>query len=52
MTIVGLAGSVRASAASEEGSGITLIPPSLTLTLYSSLTQNIRRGNEREPTLA
>jgi hypothetical protein len=33
MTMVGLAGSVKASAASEEGSGITLMPPNLTLTL-------------------
>ena len=46
MTIVGLAGSVRASAASDVGSGITLIPPSLTLTLYSNLTHNIGKGTK------
>lgn len=50
MTIVGLAGSVRASAASDEGSGITFMPPSLTLTLYSSLTQNFRRARKKKGT--
>lgn len=37
MTIVGWAGSSKADAAREEGSGMTLIPPNLTLTLYSGL---------------
>lgn len=53
MTIVGLAGSVRASEASEEGSGMRFMPPNLTLTLYSRLSQNIRsRRRKGEPNLS
>lgn len=41
ITMVGLAGSKSACAASEEGSGMTFIPPNLTFTLHSSLFQNV-----------
>ena len=47
MTMAGLAGSDKASPASEEGSGMALIPPSLTLTLCSSLIQDMGKRKKK-----